>query len=85
MRNLILKRLLLLLPIIWGVVTIVFVITHIIPGDPIDLILGETARQSDREELRKAMGLDKPMHQQYFTYMKQLIQGDFGESIYRKQ
>ena len=44
MRNLILKRLLLLLPIIWGVATIVFVITHIIPGDPIDLILGETAR-----------------------------------------
>jgi len=85
LRNLILKRLLLLLPIIWGVATIVFVITHLIPGDPVDLILGETARPSHREELRKAMGLDKPVHQQYTNYMKQLLQGDLGKSIHRKE
>lgn len=85
MRRYILRRLLLLIPVLWGVSTLVFAVTHIIPGDPVDIMLGETARPAQREELRRALGLDRPVIIQYSEYLKGLLTGDLGVSLHQKR
>ena len=65
MRRFILRRLLLLLPVLWGVTTLVFIVTQVLPGDPVDLMLGETARPAQREQLRRTLGLDRSLGVQY--------------------
>lgn len=81
MKNYILKRLILTIPVIFGVVTIVFFLIHIVPGDPIDILLGENAIQSDRELLRHELGLDKPVMTQYASYLVNVFKFDFGRSV----
>lgn len=81
MGNYIAKRLLLLVPVVFGVVTGVFFLAHIIPGDPVDIMLGETAQQAQKEELRKYLKLDLPLHKQYLEYLKGLPSGNLGTSI----
>ena len=85
MRTVVLRRLLFMLPVVWGVSTFVFLIIHFIPGDPIDLMLGETATQVDRETLRRQLGLDQPLWQQYTTFLQRLVQGDLGQSLHNKR
>lgn len=85
MRKYILRRLFLMVPVILGVYTIVFMIIHFIPGDPVDLILGETARPSDREFLRQELGLDKPVLDQYVSSMLRAAKGDMGRSLHTNQ
>ena len=85
MRTVVLRRLLFMLPVVWGVSTFVFLIIHFIPGDPIDLMLGETATQVDRETLRRQLGLDQPLWQQYTTFLQRLVQGDLGQSLHSKR
>ncbi len=68
-----------------GVVTVVFLIVHLIPGDPVEIMLGEQARAVDREALRHEMGLDKPIHLQYVAFLKGLVRGDLGQSLHTKQ
>ena len=68
-----------------GVVTVVFLIVHLIPGDPVEIMLGEQARAVDREALRHEMGLDKPIHLQYVAFLKDLVHGDLGQSLHTKQ
>ena len=68
-----------------GVVTVVFLIVHLIPGDPVEIMLGEQARAVDREALRHEMGLDKPIHLQYVAFLKGLVRGDLGHSLHTKQ
>ena len=68
-----------------GVVTVVFLIVHLIPGDPIEIMLGEQALAVDREALRHEMGLDKPIHLQYVAFLKGLVRGDLGQSLHTKQ
>ncbi len=85
MRRFLLRRLVLLLPVLWGVSTLVFLVTHVIPGDPVDLMLGETARPAQREKLRKALGLDRPLLVQYGEYMGGLLRGDLGTSLHQKR
>ena len=85
MRRFIWRRLVLLLPVLWGVSTLVFVVTQVIPGDPVDLMLGETARPAQREQLRRALGLDRPLVVQYADYMGGLLRGDLGTSIHQKR
>lgn len=60
---------------------IVFVLVHV-TGDPVNLMLPETATEEDREILRAALGLDQPLYQQYFVYIKNVLQGDFGNSFH---
>jgi peptide/nickel transport system permease protein len=84
-RNYIFRRLLLTLPVIWGVSTLVFLFIHLIPGDPVQVMLGESARLADVEELRKGLGLDKPLYEQYALFMKGLFTGDLGRSIHGGQ
>ncbi len=85
MRTVVLRRLLFMVPVVWGVSTFVFLIIHLIPGDPIDLMLGETATQVDRETLRRQLGLDQPLWRQYTTFLQRLVQGDLGHSLHSKR
>jgi peptide/nickel transport system permease protein len=75
------QRLLALIPTIFGAVTLVFFLIHMVPGDPVDVMLGETANAADREELRLALGLDRPMMTQYGHFLGGLFHGDLGISI----
>lgn len=84
MSKYIIKRILLMIPILLGVTIIVFTILSFTPGDPARLILGQAAPQEAVDALHKAMGLDAPFFERYFRYMGDLFQGDFGTS-YRTQ
>ena len=68
-----------------GIVSFSFVLVHFVPGDPVDLILGEQASAVDQLELRKQMGFDRPLWQQYFHYVAQASQFNLGQSIYDQQ
>lgn len=85
MHRYLLRRIGFLLPVLWGVATLVFAVTNVIPGDPVDLMLGETARPAQREELRRALGLDRPLLAQYGSYLGGLLQGDLGTSLHKKR
>ena len=85
MRRYVLRRIGLLVPVVLGVVTVVFLIVHLIPGDPIEIMLGEQALAVDKEALRHEMGLDKPIHLQYVAFLKGLVRGDLGQSLHTKQ
>ena len=70
------------MPTVAGLIAIVFVISHIIPADPVALVAGETATQEQIEALRAKLGFDKPLHVQLFTYFANLLRGDLGVSLY---
>ncbi len=77
-----LYRLLSMLLVVLGVVTIVFLFIHLTPGDPVEAMLGESASQADRAGLRRELGLDRPLPVQYGEYLARLVRGDLGRSIY---
>ena len=77
----ILHRLLFTLPVIWLVVSIVFLLIHFVPGDPVQQMLGEGAASADIEATRHAYGLDVPLSQQYLNYWKGVLHGDLGRSL----
>jgi len=79
------KRLALAVPTILGVVTVVWLLLHLMPGDPVDVMLGETAARADRVALRSELGLDRPLPEQYFSYLAGLAKGDLGRSVYGRQ
>ncbi len=85
MRNYILRRCVLTLPVVLGVSTLVFLFIHFIPGDPVQVMLGETASPADAEELRRALGLEQPISEQYLIFLKGLFTGDLGQSIHTGQ
>lgn len=61
---------------------VVFGLTHITPGDPVAFMLGDQSTESDRELLRHRMGFDKPLYEQYFHWMGDVLRGEFGTSVY---
>jgi ABC-type dipeptide/oligopeptide/nickel transport system permease component len=69
------------LPVIWLVVSIVFLLIHLVPGDPIQQMLGEGAPVADVKALRHDYGFDAPLRVQYFRYWKGVLHGDLGRSI----
>ena len=75
------KRLAFVLPVVWAVVTLVFLLIHIVPGDPVRNSLGENATEQQMDDLRHKLGLDLPLTQQYVNYWKGLVRGDFGQSL----
>ncbi|MGM0499290.1 MAG: ABC transporter permease [Bacillota bacterium] len=81
MFNYIIKRLLALIPILIGVAIIVFLIVHLIPGDPAQTMLGERASDEALAKLREDMGLNDPLPVQFWRYVKDLLRGDLGRSI----
>src|SRR5262249_7024158 len=74
-------RVLYMLPAVWLVVSLVFLLIHLIPGDPIVQMLGEGAPATDIEATRHAYGLDLPLGTQYINYWKGVLHGDLGQSI----
>jgi len=74
-------RLLFALPALWLIVTMVFLLAHIVPGDPVQQMLGEGARAEDLQQLRHALGLDVPVSVQYGRYLAGVVHGDLGESF----
>ena len=76
-----LLRLLFTLPALWLILTMVFLLVHIVPGDPVQQMLGEGARAEDLQQLRHALGLDRPLHVQYGRYLAGLVRGDWGQSF----
>ena len=77
-----LRRLLLAIPMFLIVVSAVFVVMHIIPGDPVRAMLGERAPAEAVEALRHTLGLDKPIYLQYSGYLWNLVRGDLGTSLF---
>ncbi|KAA6186242.1 ABC transporter permease [Thiohalocapsa marina] len=67
--------------VLFGVCTLVFLLIHLVPGDPVEAMLGESARPADREALRQALGLDLPLAQQYRNYLAGLARLDLGHSL----
>ncbi len=76
-----LQRLAITLPALWLVVTVVFLLIHLVPGDPIVLMLGEGASAGDIAALRHSYGMDRPLGEQYFGYWRGLVRGDLGQSL----
>ncbi len=74
-------RVLQAIPTLLGVATLVFFLLHLVPGDPVDALLGETAMPADREALRQALHLDQPILYQYGHYLSGLSSGDWGASL----
>lgn len=72
------KRILLLVPILLGISIVTFAITHIIPGDPLYILLSPYAKQEDIQKARVDLGLDKPLYVQYGIYLRDVLQGDLG-------
>jgi ABC-type dipeptide/oligopeptide/nickel transport system permease component len=75
------RRLLLTVPVLLGVLTLVFALIHLIPGDPAQAMLGDTASQADVAALRARLGLDRPLVEQYGRFLKGAVRGDLGTSL----
>jgi len=81
MGRFLIRRFLLTVPVLIGIVTLVFSLIHLVPGDPVQIMLGEGAPPGDIELLRHKLGLDRPVLEQYGSYLKNLIHGDLGVSF----
>jgi peptide/nickel transport system permease protein len=75
------RRLIQMVPIVLGLVVVVFMLIHLVPGDPVRAILGERAPQAAVDQLRSELGLDRPMVEQFGAYVADLARGDLGTSI----
>ncbi|HWH77027.1 MAG TPA: ABC transporter permease [Candidatus Binatus sp.] len=84
MKRYFIHRLLLLLPTLFGALTLVFALIHLIPGDPIEVMLGETAGALDKQQLRHSLGLDQPLLTQYQIFLAGLLRGDLGQSLFEQ-
>ena len=82
--NYLFKRLLGAVGVLVGLVTLVFLLIHLVPGDPVEVMLGEAARPADRQALRQALGLDLPLLQQWWQYMINVLQFDLGASLHSR-
>jgi ABC-type dipeptide/oligopeptide/nickel transport system permease component len=80
-RSLVARRLLLLVPTLVGVATLVFAFLHLVPGDPVEIMLGESAAPADVTALRRDLGLDRPLAAQYVRFFARAARGDLGESL----
>lgn len=70
-----------MIPALLGLTVLVFLILHLSPGSPVDLIAGPNASPEIRENIERRLGLDKPLHTQYFHFLGNILQGDLGTSI----
>ncbi|HLS35003.1 MAG TPA: ABC transporter permease [Bacillota bacterium] len=84
MLSYVVRRLLMLIPVLIGMTIITFSIVHLIPGNPAQVILGETASQNAIEQLEESMGLNEPFFVQYGVYITDLLKGDLGTSLQTK-
>jgi peptide/nickel transport system permease protein len=81
MIRFVLRRLLLAIPVLFGVATLVFSLIHLVPGDPVEVMLGESASPIDVADMRARLGLDRPLLVQYAGFMAGAMRGDLGRSL----
>jgi len=81
----IIRRIFLLIPTLLGISIIIFLMMHITPGDPAELLLGERATIKALEAMREHLGLNEPLYVQYGMFLKRLMKGDLGETIWTRQ
>lgn len=79
------RRLLLTIPVLLGVATLVFSLLHLVPGDPAQAMLGESATPAEMAELRSRLGLDQPLHRQFLRFLSGAVRGDLGASFRTNQ
>ena len=84
MLKYVIKRLLYMIPVLFGVILLVFSILQLAPGDPAKMLLGDTATDEQIEAQRALMGLDRPLPMQFLSYLSGLLHGDFGTSYISK-
>jgi peptide/nickel transport system permease protein len=75
------RRLIEAIPVIFGVSILVFLLLHLIPGDPAVAILGERATEENVQAIREQLGLNKPLYEQYFIWVGNMVQGDLGHTV----
>ena len=85
MRRYVVRRLLLLVPVLLGGSVIIFMVLHLAPGDPAEIMLGSQATQADLERLRAELGLTEPLYVQYIHWLGLVARGDLGRSIWMKR
>ena len=85
MIRFLLRRLVLTIPVLLGVATLVFALIHIVPGDPVQSMLGESAAPADVADLRRRLGLDRPLPEQYLAFLGGALTGDLGRSLRTNQ
>lgn len=83
--QLVISRLASAVIVIFGVLCLVFFLIHLVPGDPVEVMLGESARPADREALRHSLGLDQPLTKQFGQYISNVSQLNFGDSLHSKR
>jgi len=79
------RRILILIPTLLGVSILVFLMLHLTPGDPAELLLGERATDEALHQIREHLGLNEPLYVQYGMFLKRLMKGDLGETIWTRQ
>lgn len=82
MGDYILKRLVAMVPVLFGLTVVIFVMMRVIPGDVATVMLAESPTARQKDELRTALGLDEPLHRQYLTWVGNALQGDLGTSFW---
>ena len=85
MRRYLVRRLLLLVPVLLGVSIIIFMVLHLAPGDPAEIMLGSQATQADLARLRAELGLTEPLYVQYARWLGLVARGDLGRSLWMKR
>ena len=85
MKRFLVRRLLLTIPVLLGVATLVFSLIHLVPGDPVQAMLGESASPEDIAEMRGRLGLDRPLYAQYVSFLKGIGTGNLGTSLRTNQ
>ena len=84
MFKFIIRRILITFPVVLGVCTLTFSLVHFVPGDPVDIMLGDQASAFDKESLRQQLGLNEPLLKQYKNFLIGLVQLDLGNSLHAK-
>lgn len=85
LRYYIITRLLLTIPMVLLLLSLIFVVLRVMPGDPVNAILGPKAPEEYKQQLRAQLGLDKPIHEQYIDYLVKLAHGDLGKSLWTRR
>ena len=85
MSRFLVRRLLLLVPVLMGVSVIVFLVLHLAPGDPAEIMLGPQSTQAERMRLRAELGLDDPLYKQYARWVGHVARGDLGRSLWMRR
>jgi peptide/nickel transport system permease protein len=81
LRYYVLRRVLLFIPVLFGLSVITFTVSHLVPGDPVGLAAGPGSTPQQIEALRREFGMDKPLPEQYLHYLTNTLQGDLGRSM----